>query len=91
MSAPERISARKRLHSFFTHTALKYSGLVPSTTMTFALFSAAKMYGSYCWPSLSSRVMRLKNTLKPSRVSWWYRSLASTLSGVRLPSSSVSL
>ena len=41
-----RMSARYLLHSFFTHTALKYSGFVPITTMTFAEFKAANMYGS---------------------------------------------
>ena len=40
------ISCKKRLHSFFTHTALKYYGLVPSTTMTLALLRSANMYGS---------------------------------------------
>ena len=68
--SPLLISARKRDHSLRTQTAEKYSGLVPSTTMTFALLSAAKMYGSYSVPSLSSSVMREKKTLKPSCVSW---------------------
>ena len=53
---------RKRLHSFLTQTALKCSGFVPITTMTFAEFSAAKIYGSYSVPALSSNVMRAKNT-----------------------------
>ena len=48
---------------------LRSSGFVPNTTITFALFKAANMYGSYSAPSLSSRVMREKNTLKPSFVS----------------------
>ena len=59
---PDAIRERKRLHSFFTQTALKFSKEVPTTSMSFALLSAANMYGSYSVPSLSSRVMREKNT-----------------------------
>ena len=64
--SPFLISARYLLHSFLTHTALKYSGFVPITTITFEELSAANMYGSYAEPSLSSRVILAKNTLKPS-------------------------
>ena len=44
-------------HSFFTHTALKYSGFVPMESITFAELSAANMIGSYAEPSLPSRVI----------------------------------
>ena len=41
--SPFLIKARYLDHSFLTHTALKYSGFVPSATITFELFSAANM------------------------------------------------
>ena len=60
-------------------------------SMTFAELRAAKMYGSYCWPSLSSSVMREKKTFSPCAVRWSYMSCARMESFVREPPSVVSL
>ena len=56
------------VHSFLTQTASKYSVFVPITSIIFALFKAAKIYGSYIDPSLLSRVILEKKTLYPLSV-----------------------